>query len=120
MGNVMTKSSDLKKRLKAVGVTTCIASYVDIRGVSKSKFVPMKHFDQMMKGSEMFTGAHSNMSLAVKKSGKNLFKDDKDPLSKAVFGEAMFDSWLAYQREEWPTHLNHVSDRERSRDLRVF
>ncbi|MEO1490587.1 MAG: type III glutamate--ammonia ligase [Pseudomonadota bacterium] len=53
----MTKPSDLKKRLKAAGVTTCIASYVDMHGVSKSKFVPMSHFDQMMKGSEMFTGA---------------------------------------------------------------
>ncbi|MEM8790551.1 MAG: type III glutamate--ammonia ligase [Pseudomonadota bacterium] len=53
----MTTAKTLKKRLKDAGVTTCIASYVDMHGISKSKFVPMSHFDQMMKGSEMFTGA---------------------------------------------------------------
>lgn len=53
----MTKAADLKTNLETAGVTTCIASYVDMHGVSKSKFVPMSHFDQMMQGSEMFTGA---------------------------------------------------------------
>ena len=53
----MTDHSDLKARLAEKGVTTCIASYVDMHGVSKSKFVPMSHLPQMMDGSEMFTGA---------------------------------------------------------------
>lgn len=53
----MSKQDELKARLEAEGVTTCIASYVDMHGVSKSKFVPVSHFDQMMAGSEMFTGA---------------------------------------------------------------
>ena len=53
----MSSPEDLKKRLIAADVKTCIASYVDMHGVSKSKFVPISHFDQMMKGSEMFTGA---------------------------------------------------------------
>ncbi|MEM9371062.1 MAG: type III glutamate--ammonia ligase [Pseudomonadota bacterium] len=53
----MADHGDLKARLEAAGVTKCIASYVDMHGVSKSKFVPMTHFDQMMAGSEMFTGA---------------------------------------------------------------
>jgi len=53
----MTSVTDLKSRLTGAGVKTCIASYVDMHGVSKSKFVPMSHFDQMMGGSEMFTGA---------------------------------------------------------------
>ncbi|MEM6305033.1 MAG: type III glutamate--ammonia ligase, partial [Pseudomonadota bacterium] len=53
----MTTAADLKSTLTSAGVTTCIASYVDMHGVSKSKFVPMSHFDQMMGGSEMFTGA---------------------------------------------------------------
>ena len=53
----MTKQQDLKDRLTKAGVKTCIASYVDMHGVSKSKFVPISHFDQMMAGSEMFTGA---------------------------------------------------------------
>ena len=49
--------SSLKSELLAAGVKTCIASYVDMHGVSKSKFVPIDHLDQMMGGSEMFTGA---------------------------------------------------------------
>ncbi|MEO0995047.1 MAG: type III glutamate--ammonia ligase [Pseudomonadota bacterium] len=53
----MTKLAALKAALENEGVTTCIASYVDMHGVSKSKFVPIAHFDQMMAGSEMFTGA---------------------------------------------------------------
>ena len=53
----MTTAKDLKTHLDSAGVKTCIASYVDMHGVSKSKFVPMTHFDQMMAGSEMFTGA---------------------------------------------------------------
>ena len=53
----MTTKAKLKAKLEAAGVKTCIASYVDMHGVSKSKFVPMSHFNQMMAGSEMFTGA---------------------------------------------------------------
>ncbi|MEL6601057.1 MAG: type III glutamate--ammonia ligase [Pseudomonadota bacterium] len=53
----MTSIEELKSKLTSAGVDTCIASYVDMHGVSKSKFVPMSHFDQMMGGSEMFTGA---------------------------------------------------------------
>ena len=53
----MITANDLKSTLSSTGVISCIASYVDMHGVSKSKFVPMSHFDQMMAGSEMFTGA---------------------------------------------------------------
>jgi glutamine synthetase len=53
----MAKKKDLEKRLRDAGVKTCIASYVDMHGALKSKFVPIDHFDQMMAGSEMFTGA---------------------------------------------------------------
>ncbi|MEM6623280.1 MAG: type III glutamate--ammonia ligase [Pseudomonadota bacterium] len=53
----MTDAAALKTELEAQGVKTCIASYVDMHGVSKSKFVPISHFSQMMGGSEMFTGA---------------------------------------------------------------
>lgn len=57
----MTASAEdiaaLKADLTEKGVKTCIASYVDMHGVSKSKLVPMGSFEKMMKGSEMFTGA---------------------------------------------------------------
>ncbi len=53
----MTDIEGLRSYLSEQGVSTCIASYVDMHGVSKSKFVPIAHLEQMMAGSEMFTGA---------------------------------------------------------------
>lgn len=34
-----------------------MASFVDIHGMCKGKVTPMSHFDRMMQGSELFTGA---------------------------------------------------------------
>ena len=58
----MTTSSpariaELKTRLAQQGVKYALASFVDIHGVSKTKVVPLGHLDQMMRGSELFTGA---------------------------------------------------------------
>ena len=56
----MIKDKDLqglKDSLSQRGVKYCLPSYVDIHGVSKSKFVPIEHFDRMMNGSELCTGA---------------------------------------------------------------
>ena len=56
----MSKEQDhqgLKDLLSKKGVKYCLPSYVDIHGVSKSKFVPIEHFDRMMNGSELCTGA---------------------------------------------------------------
>ena len=49
--------NQLKSTLEQQGVRYCLPSYVDIHGVSKSKFVPIAHFDRMMSGSELCTGA---------------------------------------------------------------
>jgi glutamine synthetase len=42
---------------RAKGVKYGLATYVDLHGVSKSKIVPIDHWDQMFQGSELFTGA---------------------------------------------------------------
>ena len=34
-----------------------MATYSDGHGIAKCKSVPLAHFDQMMHGSELFTGA---------------------------------------------------------------
>lgn len=49
--------SDLKAELAAKGVRYALASFVDLHGVSKAKAVPLAHLGQMMRGSELFTGA---------------------------------------------------------------
>ena len=43
-----------------------------------------------------------------------------DPLSRRVFGDAMFDSFVAYKREEWQSYHCTVSDWELKRYLEFF
>src|SRR6056297_3060026 len=47
----------LQEQCLEQGIKYGIASYVDIHGASKGKFVPVAHFRQMFAGSELFTGA---------------------------------------------------------------
>lgn len=44
----------------------------------------------------------------------------EDSLSRAVFGNVMFDAWVENKRAEWLSYLNHVSDWERDRYLKFF
>ena len=46
-----------KRRLEERGVRYCLAAYVDVHGIAKTKSVPIAHFERMMRGSELFTGA---------------------------------------------------------------
>jgi glutamine synthetase len=39
------------------GVEYCMPLYVDVHGIPKTKTVPVSHFDRMLRGSELFTGA---------------------------------------------------------------
>ena len=48
---------DLASELADQGVRYLMATYADMHGVSKTKMVPIAHLDQMMGGSELFTGA---------------------------------------------------------------
>jgi glutamine synthetase len=43
-----------------------------------------------------------------------------DPLARSVLGADMFESWLAYKREEWTSYATHVGDWEKSRYLKLF
>jgi glutamine synthetase len=47
----------LERDLVGRGVKYCLASYVDVNGIAKAKAVPIDHFERMMRGSELFTGA---------------------------------------------------------------
>ena len=47
----------LAGELRARGVRFLLASYVDMHGVSKAKAAPIGHFERVMAGSELFTGA---------------------------------------------------------------
>jgi glutamine synthetase len=43
-----------------------------------------------------------------------------DPLSKRVFGDAMFDAYVTYKRQEWESYHSYVSDWEQKRYLEFF
>jgi glutamine synthetase len=48
---------DRKRDLIERGVLLCLSSYVDVHGTPKAKAVPIEHFERMLGGSELFTGA---------------------------------------------------------------
>ena len=48
---------ELQKALSEVGVEYVMATYADGHGIAKCKGVPIGHFADMMRGSELFTGA---------------------------------------------------------------
>jgi glutamine synthetase len=50
-----------RERLRSEGVEYCMATYADGHGIAKCKTVPLDHFDQMMRGSDLFTGAALDM-----------------------------------------------------------
>ena len=57
----MTKYTDEQidgklRELRSQGVRYALGAYVDIHGVPKAKCVPIAHFADMARGSELFTG----------------------------------------------------------------
>ena len=48
--------STIQKDLAARGVKYCIGAYADIHGVPKGKVVPIAHFADFARGSELYTG----------------------------------------------------------------
>ena len=46
----------IRDSLKDEGVRYCVGAYVDIHGVPKGKFVPIDHFLDFARGSELYTG----------------------------------------------------------------
>ncbi|MEM8573715.1 MAG: type III glutamate--ammonia ligase [Pseudomonadota bacterium] len=47
----------LRRQLSNKDVAYLMASFSDMHGVSKTKMVPLSHIEQMMAGSELYTGA---------------------------------------------------------------
>ena len=48
--------AEIHADLKEAGVKYCVGNYVDIHGVPKGKFVPLSHFPEFARGSELYTG----------------------------------------------------------------
>jgi len=50
-------AAEIAASLAEQGVKYTMASFVDVHGMSKAKFVPVDHLHQMFNGSELYTGA---------------------------------------------------------------
>jgi glutamine synthetase len=48
--------TEMKKALIREGIKYCLGAYVDIHGVPKGKIVPVGHFEDFARGSELYTG----------------------------------------------------------------
>jgi len=53
----LTTVEAVRAKLQEAGVKYAMASFVDMHGSIKTKFVPLSHLEQMTAGSELFTGA---------------------------------------------------------------
>ena len=91
---------DLRKK----GVKYCYSAYVDVHGVPKGKAVPIEHFERMMRGSELFTGA------ALDGLGQGPHDDElavyPDPAAVTQLPWEPEVAWcpgnLKYHEEPWP------------------
>ena len=94
----------MKRNLISKGVKYCLASYVDVHGVPKSKTVPVEHFDRMMRGSELFTGAALD-GLGQQPSDDELAAHP-DPNADCILPWRREIAWapgnLKYHDEPWP------------------
>jgi len=52
--------------------------------------------------------------------GEALAAFEADPLTRKVFGDAMWRAWLDYKKDEWMSYNHHVSDWEKARYLEQF
>ena len=56
-GSAGSSARETMRSLIDKGVEYLMPLYVDMHGIAKTKTVPVSHFDRMMRGSELFTGA---------------------------------------------------------------
>lgn len=104
-GAVQRESTyETQESLREKGVKYCLASYADVHGIAKAKSVPVDHFDRMMRGSELFTGA------ALDGLGQGPHDDElsihPDPAAVTVLPWRPTVAWapgnLKYHDELWP------------------
>lgn len=64
--------------------------------------------------------AERGLTMLPRTLGEAIEAFAADPLSRSVFGDAMFDAFVAYKRDEWESYHSAVSDWEMNRYLDFF
>lgn len=90
-----------------------------LEGIAESLDPGAPHTENMYLHSESEVAA---MGVACLPETLGAAIDDfaADPLARTVFGDLMFDTFVEFKRAEWQSYLNHVSDWEVARYLKLF
>lgn len=112
---------EIKRDLISKGVKYCISSYVDVHGIPKGKNVPIAHFERMMRGSELFTGAALDGLGQGPQDDELAIHPDPNAVQQLPWRPEI--AWapgrLMYHDEPWPMCSRNVLARqvERARKL---
>ena len=98
---------------------TALALAAGLEGIAQAIDPGAPHRDNMYeKSAEELTRlgvAHLPRTL-----GEAIGAFEADPLGRQVMGDAMFEAWHTYKRDEWLSYMHHVSDWEKDRYLKFF
>jgi glutamine synthetase len=64
--------------------------------------------------------AERGLTMLPRTLGEAVAAFAADPLSRTVFGDAMFDAYVTYKQDEWDAYHSAVSDWEQDRYLEFF
>ncbi len=98
------KVAALKGRLFDEGVKSCVATFVDIYGIPKSKVTPLESFEHLCDGSELYTvGAVEGLGLAGPQEDECATVPDLDSVVVLPWDKtrAWFSSDLYYHGEPY-------------------
>lgn len=117
----MTDLPAYKEKFKKSGVAYCLPAFVDVHGIPKVKAVPIEHFERMMRGSELFTGA------ALDGLGQGPQDDElaiyPDPNALTVLPWRPNTLWapgnLKYQGQPWEMCSRTVLSRQMARAAKL-
>ena len=86
------------------GVEYCMPFYVDVHGIPKTKTVPVSHFDRMMRGSELFTGAALDGLGQGPHDDELAVMPDPDAVVQLPWRPniAIIPGQLVYHKQPWP------------------
>jgi glutamine synthetase len=96
--------AEKREELKAAGIRYCLAAYTDVHGVGKANSVPIDHFSDMMRGSELFTGAALDGLGQAPNDDELSVRPDLDRIVELPWmpGFAWAPGHLYFHHEPWP------------------
>jgi glutamine synthetase len=106
--------ADRRRELEAKGVQYCLSSFVDAHGVIKAKVVPIDHFEGMMGGSELFTGAALDGLGQAPSDDELSVSPDPDAITILPWEPtvAWCPGYLHYHDQRWPMCSRTVLQRQ--------